>query len=288
MNILFVCKYNRFRSKVAEAYFNKINKNKSFKAKSAGIVKGFSYKKVPNEFTSQRKFGIEIKKNPQKLNNKLLKWQDIIIIVADNVPKKLFSKYKNVFVWKIIDSANDTPDDKKSIEKSVKQIIKKVDSLLKDIEKMANKKIKVELKKFKLKDYVRFLKTKLSPKTKKEFSKSLMGYIIAGIKSVVSEKKYYRFSVYADNKLVGFGAIFNMRGFYELAIFTLPKYRGKGIATEASRQLVRYCFENLKMNKINIVVEENKTIPLEIIKTLGFKLIKKNEKDNTLLWEKKK
>ena len=27
-NILFVCKYNRFRSKVAEAYFNSLNKNK--------------------------------------------------------------------------------------------------------------------------------------------------------------------------------------------------------------------------------------------------------------------
>ncbi len=29
MNIIFVCKYNRFRSRVAEAYFKKINKDKN-------------------------------------------------------------------------------------------------------------------------------------------------------------------------------------------------------------------------------------------------------------------
>ena len=39
-NILFVCKYNRFRSKIAEAYFNKINKNKLVSVKSAGIIRG--------------------------------------------------------------------------------------------------------------------------------------------------------------------------------------------------------------------------------------------------------
>ena len=40
MNILFVCRYNRFRSRTAEAYFKKINKNKKIKVKSAGIFKG--------------------------------------------------------------------------------------------------------------------------------------------------------------------------------------------------------------------------------------------------------
>ena len=39
-SILFVCKYNRFRSRVAEAYFKKINKNKNISVKSAGIIKG--------------------------------------------------------------------------------------------------------------------------------------------------------------------------------------------------------------------------------------------------------
>jgi len=38
MKILFVCKHNRFRSKVAEAFFNKLKKNKKIKAESAGLV----------------------------------------------------------------------------------------------------------------------------------------------------------------------------------------------------------------------------------------------------------
>jgi protein-tyrosine-phosphatase len=34
MNILFACKHNRLRSKVAEALFRKYNKNKKIKVKS--------------------------------------------------------------------------------------------------------------------------------------------------------------------------------------------------------------------------------------------------------------
>jgi len=37
MKILFVCKYNRFRSQFAEKYFRRINKN--LKVSSAGIIK---------------------------------------------------------------------------------------------------------------------------------------------------------------------------------------------------------------------------------------------------------
>jgi len=35
MKILFLCKYNRFRSKVAEAVFNKLNHNNHMSAESA-------------------------------------------------------------------------------------------------------------------------------------------------------------------------------------------------------------------------------------------------------------
>ena len=35
--ILFVCKFNRFRSKVAEAYFKKINRNRRIKERRFGL-----------------------------------------------------------------------------------------------------------------------------------------------------------------------------------------------------------------------------------------------------------
>ena len=38
MKILFVCRHNRFRSKVAEAIFNKLNKNKEIQIESAGLI----------------------------------------------------------------------------------------------------------------------------------------------------------------------------------------------------------------------------------------------------------
>ena len=40
MNILFICRYNRFRSVIAEGFFKKYNKNKKHKAKSAGLIIG--------------------------------------------------------------------------------------------------------------------------------------------------------------------------------------------------------------------------------------------------------
>jgi len=46
MKIAFVCKYNRFRSQIAEAYFNKLNKNKSIKVYSAGVIKGWPIAKT--------------------------------------------------------------------------------------------------------------------------------------------------------------------------------------------------------------------------------------------------
>ncbi len=53
INILFVCRYNRFRSRVAEAYFKKINKN--FKVKSAGLFKGRPLS--PKTIKEAKKFG---------------------------------------------------------------------------------------------------------------------------------------------------------------------------------------------------------------------------------------
>lgn len=120
MNILFVCKYNRFRSQIAKAYFNKINKNKSIKADSAGII----YDKPTNkkQKATAKKFGIILKDKPKLLNLNLLKDQDLIVITADDVPKMLFNK-KKVLIWKIPDSVYSI----KLIMKKTKQLVKKLE-----------------------------------------------------------------------------------------------------------------------------------------------------------------
>ena len=124
-NVLFICKFNRFRSKVAEAVFNKINKNYNYKVKSAGIIKGNPLDKNQVSFSKER--GYVIKNPSQGVSSKLLKWQDVIIIVADDVPKSLFSgnvNYgKRLIAWNIKDAKS---DDKKEVMRIIDEIEEQV------------------------------------------------------------------------------------------------------------------------------------------------------------------
>jgi protein-tyrosine-phosphatase len=132
--ILFVCRYNRFRSVLAEAFFNKYNKNKSIVAKSAAPIKGMplsdNVKKLAKEFK------IKIKNKPHGLTSKLMKWQNITVIVADNVPKALFNKNKiygkKVIHWHIPDVNGEGIEKMRKIARIIK---KKVIKLIKDLEK---------------------------------------------------------------------------------------------------------------------------------------------------------
>lgn len=126
MNILFVCKYNRFRSKVAEAYFNKIAKGSKHKAKSAGIIKGRLIEKVRKQVV--KKHGIQIKGESRTLDVPLLLWQDVIVIVADDVPPSIFKgskKFgKKVIVWRIPDCPKPKKEYTDIIIKKIKKRVK--------------------------------------------------------------------------------------------------------------------------------------------------------------------
>ena len=137
MNILFVCKYNRFRSLVAEAYFKKINKNKKIKVSSAGIIRGNPVSKL--SLRTSKELGIKINKKPKGISSKLLSRQDLIVIVADDVPKRIFKfadkgYITRTVVWKIADvkGKDRTNINKKKI---IKEIIKRVDNLNRSLEK---------------------------------------------------------------------------------------------------------------------------------------------------------
>lgn len=135
MKILFICKYNRFRSKIAEEIFNKINKNKKHEAKSAGIIQG-SYPLDKEEVSVAKELGITLKGKPKGLSTDILKWHDTAIIVADDVPKEILKDNKkfgkNLIVWKIKDVESKNKEEIQSIiikiedkvNKFVKHIIK--------------------------------------------------------------------------------------------------------------------------------------------------------------------
>ena len=122
MNILFVCKYNRFRSQVAESYFKKINKNKKVFVNSAGMIKG-DYPLDKLQVSIGKRLGVDIGKKPEGMSINLLKEHDIIVIVADNVSKSMF-KYKGRYINKIIEWK--IPDEENGIIRNIERIIKKI------------------------------------------------------------------------------------------------------------------------------------------------------------------
>ena len=132
-NILFICKYNRFRSKIAEAYFKNLiaEYDHEFKVKSAGIIKGH-YPLDSTQKKIAKKFGIDINNPPQGLSVELLRWTDIIVIVADNVPPMLFRNQKRygkrVIHWNIPDAHH---TDIRGITNRIKMIKNHVDRLFK-------------------------------------------------------------------------------------------------------------------------------------------------------------
>ena len=132
MKILFVCKYNAFRSRVAEEYFRKINKNRNVHVLgSRGFIMGGHSDKVQQE-VSKKILGINInERNPRPITIQYLKEADKIIVVANDIPKIMFNYWnapimKKVVVWKIKDEQK---RNKKNISKIVLAIKRKVDKL---------------------------------------------------------------------------------------------------------------------------------------------------------------
>ena len=128
MNILFLCKYNRFRSKLAEDYFNKINRNPGIRAKSAGLIEGNPIDSTQRKIS--KKMGVNLKGKPRGLSSKLLKWQDMIVIVANDIPEELFKdnkRYgKKLIVWKVPDAKEDNEAEIKRIVKDIKKKVEKL------------------------------------------------------------------------------------------------------------------------------------------------------------------
>ncbi len=125
--IIFVCRHNRFRSQLAEGFFNKWNKNKNIKAKSAGIFKGLPVAPIVKKVAKE--FGIRTGKT-KTIDERDLINADLFVIVADNIPKSLFNRAKKLIVWKIPDTGQENLE---RIREIAGDINKKVEKLVKEI-----------------------------------------------------------------------------------------------------------------------------------------------------------
>jgi len=106
MKILFICKHNRFRSKVGEAIFNTLNKNKNIVAESAGILIDELRLYVAESVVKiMSGMGYVVGGIPRKVNINEINDYDYLIIVADNVDPLFFkNSYKGKIVkWSVHD-----------------------------------------------------------------------------------------------------------------------------------------------------------------------------------------
>lgn len=134
MKILFVCKHNRFRSRVAKAYFDKINQDRSIEARGAGIYEDYD-NLDEEEVEGAREMGIDISGKPKGIDKKAVDWADKIIVVADDVKisQVRAGKGKKIVKWGIGDVHDDQKERKKAIKNIVKDIINHVDRLVEEL-----------------------------------------------------------------------------------------------------------------------------------------------------------
>ncbi|HVY01628.1 MAG TPA: hypothetical protein VHA12_02595 [Candidatus Nanoarchaeia archaeon] len=133
MNLLFVCRYNCFRSRVAEAIFNNINKNNKIKVKSAGYSIGSIDCILDRaaQVLDEMKIPYDSSQLAVQLNDTIIDWADKVIIVANDVPLENFPREKTVKI--------EVPDAYHSIEKTREtiQVIKKeIEKLSFDLNKL--------------------------------------------------------------------------------------------------------------------------------------------------------
>ena len=130
VKILFICKYNRFRSKVAEVYLKKINSQ--VQVSSAGIFEvdiPYSPKERKRNNYILKKFNLNVIGKSKGLKVSTLENQDKIIVVANNIPRKIFSHktwVNKIEFWPIPDEEGDNVN---NINKSVNKIIKRINKL---------------------------------------------------------------------------------------------------------------------------------------------------------------
>lgn len=93
------------------------------------------------------------------------------------------------------------------------------------------------------------------------------------IKKIKTNKDEYRCAILIDDEYIGniyLTDIENGSATYHIFIGN-KSYWGKGIATEASRQIIEYGFNELNLNQINLKVKHDNIAAKALYVKLGFK-----------------
>jgi protein-tyrosine-phosphatase len=133
MKILFICKHNRFRSKVAEIIFNNLNKNPERTAHSAGLLLDKSHPYVEKKVLEiLNKKGYDAKNSkPKQATRGFTEGFDLVVIVANDISSEFFRGIvPKVKRWNIKDCGKDEDN---TIEKTMGKIETRVKSLINNL-----------------------------------------------------------------------------------------------------------------------------------------------------------
>jgi RimJ/RimL family protein N-acetyltransferase len=148
--------------------------------------------------------------------------------------------------------------------------------------------VKIKLRKWNIIDYFRFLRLTLNKSYSGEFSNSFFGYLLKGLKSLFKREKDYKFAILVNRKFAGSIALYRIKKEYELGVIIMKKFRNKGVATEASKKVLDFGFNKLKLKKILATTDLDAQISPKILRKLGFRKIKENKKEKEFIWEKRR
>ncbi len=147
--------------------------------------------------------------------------------------------------------------------------------------------VKIELRNFGIKESALFLFYVTFSKSKTEFDFPAPNYLWRGLKGFLTGKQK-RFAIYEGKRFVGAISLFSDKGRKnEVGGFTVPKYRNKGIAKAAIKELEKYCSKELKISKFLAVTDINNLKSQKWLRSCGFKKIKTNKKNKEYIWGKK-
>ena len=138
--ILFVCKFNRYRSNVALALFNKYNKNSNIVAKASGVVQGPPVLEKMQRVAGE--FGVSLERKPKNLTEYDYSWADLVITIGKDLDKGTFEyiagRPRKVISWELADVEQFDLDYYGETRKLTEEIEERVKSLLKDLDNNLN------------------------------------------------------------------------------------------------------------------------------------------------------
>lgn len=128
MRVLFICHWNRFRSKIAESIFV-AKAGKEYETRSAGlrIYTDPTITKRAAELLEENGYKTVSKKS-MKVTQQLIDWADKIVVVADDVSTEIFPREKTE-VWRIVDCEDEFDFD--CTRKTFEQIEARVNNFVK-------------------------------------------------------------------------------------------------------------------------------------------------------------